>query len=78
MVNSKYRHCITKICTQNTENEKKNQKTHHRGLTIAAGFCILCQLCASSSNQTIMSQLLNPEEPWNTTIRALTGEEIIP
>lgn len=51
---------------------------HHRGLTIAAGFCILCQLCTSSSNQTVMGQLLNPKEPWNATVRALTGEEIIP
>lgn len=56
----------------------KAERKCHRSLTIAAGFCILCQLCTSSSNQTVMGQLLDPQEPWDTAFCALTREEVVP
>lgn len=49
-----------------------------RCVSSADGLGMFCQLSPGGSNETVMSQLLNPQEPWRTAVRAVIVQEVIP
>lgn len=47
-------------------------------ISSADGLGMFCQLSPGGSDETVMSQLLNPQEPWRTAVCAVIVQEVIP